>query len=79
MLILAPILVWLAAGASAVLIVMLWSSGDLGPRGFAVAAAWLLAAGYCQFSATSPLVSAIGLALQTLLAAGLIIRWRFAA
>jgi hypothetical protein len=56
---------------------MLLAAGELGPRGAAIAVSWLLVAGYCQFFATSAVGSAIGLALQTLLAIGLIVRWRF--
>jgi hypothetical protein len=79
MLLLFPFAAWLAAATSVVLLVMLWSSGDLGP-GFGLAAiAWLLGAGYCQLSGHSQVMSMLGLAMQTLLAIAMIVRWRLAA
>ena len=74
-----PFIFWLAAIVSLAMTVMLRSSGDLGPRGVALALIWFLVAGYCQFFAGSDLVAATGLGLQTLLAIGLIVRWRFTA
>lgn len=72
-----PFVGWLAAATSVVMLVMLWADGELRPRGLAIAATWLLIAGYCQFCTASPTISAAGLALLTLLAIGLIVRWRF--
>jgi len=71
-----PFLSLVAPAASLVLLVMLIAAGEIGPRGMAVAVSWMLAAGYCQFFPASPVMSATGLALQTLLAVGLTVRWR---
>ncbi len=78
MLSLFPFVGWLAAATSVVLLAMLWSSGDLGAGPGLAAIAWLLGAGYCQLSGHWA-ISAIGLAMQTLLAITLIVRWRLAA
>ena len=72
-----PFVVWLAAGTSVALTVMLWAAGDLRPRGMVVAIVWLLVAGYLQFFSGSAVTAAVGLVLQTLLAISLIVRWRF--
>jgi hypothetical protein len=79
MLQLVPFLTWLAPVTSAVLLLLLASQGDLGRRGTMAVGAWLLIAGWCQFFAASALIAAIGLALQTLLAVYLIVRWRLTA
>lgn len=67
----------LATAVSITLIVVLWFGGGLRPRGLALACGGLIAAGYCQFFTAHPLLSATGLVLQTLLAIGLVVRWRF--
>jgi hypothetical protein len=74
-----PVVGWVATAASVVAIVMLSAAGELRPRGLMAAVIWLLAAGYCQFFGGSAAMSAIGLTLQTLLAVGLMMRWRFTA
>ncbi len=74
-----PFLVWLATVASAVLLAVLWKSGELRPGTLGLLLGWFLVAGYCQFFASSALVSAIGRALQTILAIFLILRWRWTA
>jgi hypothetical protein len=71
-----PFVSLLATAVSITLIAMLWFGGGLRPRGVALACGWLIAAGYCQFFTADPLWSATGLVLQTLLAIGLIVRWR---
>jgi hypothetical protein len=71
-----PFLTWLAAIASAALLVVLWQFGELRGNGLALVLGWFLAAGYCQFFAGSPVVEAAGIALQTILAIGLILRFR---
>ena len=71
-----PFMVWLAAITSAVLLAVLWHFGELGRRSRVVLLGWFLVAGYCQFFAVSPVVGAIGLLLQTLLAICLILRWK---
>jgi hypothetical protein len=73
-----PFVSWLAAATCVVMLVMLWATGE-SRRGLAIATVWLLAAGYCQFFAASPIISAVGRALLTLLAIGLIVRWRLTA
>jgi hypothetical protein len=73
-----PVLGWLAAGTAVVMLVMLQALGALPLRQRATLVACLLLAGYCQFFAESPLVAAGGLALQTMLAIYLIVRWRLA-
>ncbi len=74
-----PFLTWLAAAASCVLLAVLWRSGELRPRTFLVLLCGFLIAGYCQFFASSAWVAALGRAAQTLLAIGLILRWRWTA
>ncbi len=71
-----PFVGWLAAGTSVVMLVLLHLSGDLTPGRGAAFTLWLLLALYCQFFVASPLIAAGGLALQTLLAIYLIMRWR---
>ena len=61
---------------SLALTLMQWSTGDLRARGVGLALAWFLIAAYCQFFGGSAILTAAGLALQTLLAIGLIVRWR---
>jgi hypothetical protein len=69
-----PFISWLAAITSAVTMGILWTSGDLGSRAAAIVCAWFLVALYLQIFGASAMVAAIGLALQTLLAAYLSIR-----
>jgi hypothetical protein len=69
----------LATAVSVAFIVMLWFSGDLRPRGGVVVVVWFVAAAWCQFVGGSAALSATGLVLQTLLAIGLIARWRLTA
>jgi hypothetical protein len=73
-----PFAAWLALATSAVLLVMLLTLGELRLRGGSVLVGWFLAAAYCQFFALSADVAAAGLALQTLLAIYLILRWKLA-
>ena len=74
-----PFFAWLAIATSASLLVMLLATGDLGPRAAAGLAIWCLAAGYCQFRGSSPVIVAAGLGFQTVLAVALIVRWRLSA
>jgi hypothetical protein len=69
---------WLAVVTSIVMLIGLWTAGELGRRGVIILFAWLLAAGYCQFFGRSTSVYAIGLGLQTVLAIYLVLRWRLA-
>jgi hypothetical protein len=71
-----PFLTWLAAITSVVLLVVSWKFGELRRSGVAALVGWFLVAAYCQFFGGSPLVSAVGLFLQTMLAILLMIRWR---
>ena len=73
---LVPSVVWLALLTSAVLLILLWAD-DLGPRSRRVLPAWFLIAAYLQVFGGSA-GAAAGLALQTLLAVYLIVRWRLA-
>lgn len=70
---------WLAIATSLVMLVLLWTTGELRAWGAVAAAVVFTAAGWCQFGARSALVSAAGLLLQTLLAVYLIVWWRLAA
>jgi hypothetical protein len=79
MLVLFPFVAWLAALTSVVMLILLASIGELGPLGGVILVSWLLFAVYCQFFGASPIVAAIGLGLQTILAIYLIARWRFTA
>jgi hypothetical protein len=67
---------WLAAATSTVMLVMLAAAGDLRARSGGAMIALFLIAAYCQFFSGSAIGSAAGLALQTLLAISLIVRWR---
>lgn len=71
-----PFLTWFAAIASGVLLYFLWDIEDL--RGYKAVGhlAWFVAAGYCQFFRSTPVVTALGLAAQTLLAIVLLVRWK---
>jgi hypothetical protein len=71
-----PFLTWLAALTSAFVLAALWFSGEMRGRTLAVLLAWFALAAYCQFFAGSVVLGAVGLALQTVLAAGLIVRWK---
>ena len=71
-----PALAWIAAITSASVLIVLGYANDLRRRTIVILAGWFLVAAYCQFFGGSPLVAATGLALQTLLAIGLIVRWR---
>jgi len=71
-----PFLTWLAAVTSVVLLVLLWNLGDLRRYSGAALLSWFLIAGYCQFFGGSPVVSGVGLFLQTILAIVLSLRWK---
>lgn len=74
-----PFVVWLAIVTSAVMLVVIWVSGESGRTHGSVALGWLLVAGYCQLFGTSAVMAAIGLILQTLLAIYLLVRWKLSA
>ena len=71
-----PFLLWLAAITSLVLLVVLWSGGELGGPARVLLGGWFLGAAWCQFFSGSMTWAAIGLALQTLLAVYLLVRWK---
>jgi hypothetical protein len=71
-----PFLTWLASITSVVLLLALWRYGELSPPRLAILCAISLFAAYFQFFGGSPLASAGGLALQTLVAVGLMLRWK---
>jgi hypothetical protein len=73
-----PFLPWLAVIVSAGLLVGMWATGELGPRGF-ILVGWMAIAAYCQFFGTSVAVTTGGLVLQTCLAVFLMIRWKLGA
>jgi hypothetical protein len=79
MLQLVPFAQWLAPITTLVMLAMLAAAGELHPRGTAVLLAIFLVAAYCQFFSPSPVVAALGLGLQTLLAVALVVRWRWSA
>ena len=72
-----PFLTWLAAITSAVLLVFLWDLGVLRRFSLVITIGVFLVAGYCQFFSGSPMVAALGVALQTMLAVYLMARWKF--
>lgn len=76
MLMIFPFLAWLAVIISATLLASLWTAGEMGPGALGALTAWLLVAAYCQFLGSSAMVSALGLAGQTILAVYLIFRWK---
>jgi hypothetical protein len=71
-----PFLAWLAALTSVVLLALLWSLDELRRYSGAALLVWFLIAGYCQFFGGSPVVRAVGLFFQTILAIVLTLRWR---
>lgn len=71
-----PFIDWLAALTSIALLIVLWRSGDIGQIEAPVLAVWFVAAAGVQVFSDSFLASKIALALQTVLAVYLIIRWR---
>jgi len=56
------------------LIVVLWTSGELGRRAGSVLVGWFLVAAFCQFRGASAFSTTAGLVLQTILAISLILR-----
>lgn len=73
-----PFLTGLAAMTSAVLIITLTVLGEFSRLGLVVHIGWFLVAAYCQFLAPTVWASTLGLALQTVLAVYLVVRWRLA-
>jgi len=71
-----PFLTGLAAVASGALLILLWNLGELRRYSAAALLGWFLIAGYCQFLGASPVVRAVGLFFQTVLAIVLSLRWK---
>ena len=71
-----PVFAWLAPATSLTMLVMLTAAGELRWRARTLSIALFLLALSGQFLSSSALISAAALALQTLLAIGLIARWR---
>jgi hypothetical protein len=72
-----PFGAWIATVTSLVFLVVFWTSGELGRVSAVAHAAWFLAAAYLQFFGPSLIAGAVGLALQTVLAVYLLVRWRW--
>ena len=79
MLLLFPVVVYLAAATSIVVLTMLAAAGEMRRRSAIAVGAWFALAAYCQFFAASAVLAAVGLGLQTLLAIYLVLRWRLLA
>lgn len=71
-----PFMAWAAAITSASLLVMLGVLGELRRGSLAILIGWFVLAVYCQFFGGSVVAGAVGLALQTILAVGLVVRLR---
>jgi hypothetical protein len=73
-----PFFRWLAPIASGVLLAVLVDLGAVRRHTGAVLLVWFLLAGYFQFFGASPVVSAVALLFQTILAIALYLRWKLA-
>jgi hypothetical protein len=71
-----PFVALLAPATSVAMLLMLYAADELRLRFGVPATMWFAVAAWCQFFGGSPVVGAAGLALQTLLAVVLIVRWR---
>ena len=71
-----PFIDWLAALTSITLLIVLWRAADIGQLEAAVLGAWFATAAGVQVFSDSFLATRVALALQTVLAVYLIIRWR---
>lgn len=72
-----PVLDWLAPIISAVLLATLWNLGEFRRISLVTFVVWFLTAAYFQFLGGSPLVRAVGILTQTVLAIVLTVRFRF--
>jgi hypothetical protein len=73
-----PFLGWLAPITSGVLLAFLWNDGELRRYTGPVLLAWFLLAGYFQFFGNTPVVSAVALLFQAILAIVLFLRFKLA-
>ena len=71
-----PFIAWIAPAASLVLLAVMWRFGEMRRVALLLAIVWFLVAAYLQFLGASPMAVAIGLALQTMLAVYLMVRFR---
>lgn len=71
-----PFLTWIAPISSAILLALLWMEGEVRRRTGLLVLLVFVVAVYCQFFASSAVVSAVGLCVQTVLAVGLLLRWK---
>lgn len=76
MLQIAPFLAWAAAIVSAAVLVVVWWLGEMSLRARLILTGCFAVAAYLQFFAGSVPLGAIGLALQTILAVGLVARFK---
>ena len=74
-----PFFGYLAVITSAVLLAALFAQGEIRAVTGGVLAVLCAAAAWCQFFAASAPLSAVGLVLQTVVAVGLFVRWKFTA
>jgi len=74
-----PLIGWLPAAASVVMLAMLAAAGELRGRGGGFAVAGFVAAATCQYAGHSQNVVVLGLVLQVLLAIGLMLWWKMTA
>ena len=72
-----PFVGYLAVITSAVLLVALGAQGGVRLGPLVVLGGWCLAAAWCQFFVASATAGAVGLGAKTVLAIGLVMRWRF--
>ena len=70
------VVAWAAVATSFAALAALWYEGDVRPGWLVTWTALSLAAAWCQFFGPTALVSASGLAVQTLLAIGLVLATR---
>jgi hypothetical protein len=77
-LVLYPALMWVAPIASGLFLFVQWREGGAGPTKTTIGLAWFVLALYLQFFTHSPVLAAMGLVLQTLLAVTLVAIWNAA-
>ncbi len=70
------VVAWAAVATSVAALAALWREGDVRPGWLVAWATLSLAAAWCQFFGPTALVSALGLAVQTFLAIGLLLAAR---
>jgi hypothetical protein len=76
MLMLFPVLAWVAAITAGTALMMLWLTGELDTRAAVTLLGWLVVAAACQFFASQAWLGFAGLVMQTVLAVYLVVRWK---